>query len=113
MIATGSSNAMSRSVILRLAAWIGIPAMHIAWMLVDWNFRDPAAPMSGGIPDVLTMTFQWLSLAAFGFLVFASMDSGRPFLRRAGLALLATGIAFLTMLFGWLAYVIENGIDTL
>lgn len=104
---------MSRTALMGLAAWVGIPLLHVVWMLIDWNLRDPRSPMSGGIPDGVTTVFQWVSLAAFGILVFASVAGVRPVLGRAAIAVFATGIAFVVMLFGWLSYVIGNGIDTL
>lgn len=85
-------------------------------MAVDWHLRDPTRntqPMSGGIPDGLLAAFQWGSLVLLFIAVFLRMPRSRPAWVRALLAIAQAALAFLLMVFGWLYYVLRNGIDTL
>ncbi len=96
-----------------LAAWIGIPLLHLVWIMIDWNLRDPERPVLGGVPAVATTAFQWISLTVFCVLVAASTAGFRSKLLRVLITIAATGVAGLGMIFAWLSYVIGEGIDTL
>jgi hypothetical protein len=110
---TPSSNGISQAMLMGIAAWLGVPLLHMVWMMIDWNLRDPKSPMSGGIPDSATTAFQLMSLALFCLLTFASTVKIHSLVGRLGIVVAATGIAAVVMIFGWLHYVIGNGIDTL
>ncbi|MCH7228660.1 hypothetical protein [Haloferula sp. A504] len=96
-----------------VVAWAGFPALHGLWMLADWSLRDPALPMSGGIPNSVTSAFQGASLIGFAILIFASLGRVRLLPLRLLITLVAVSIGAGGMILGWLSYVIHNGIDTL
>ena len=96
-----------------IVAWIGIPLGHVVWMFLDLKLRNPDSIKDGGIPEMLTLCFQWTSLAVFGIMVFASLANISSRFWRVTGTVLATAIAFGLMGIGWLFYVTGNGIDTL
>lgn len=98
---------------LGLFAWIGIPLIHAAWMFIDLKLRNPESIKEGGIPETLTLFFQWTSLGIFGILVFISLGNIDSPIWRVIVTLLAVGVAFALLIFGWLFYITGNGIDSL
>ncbi|MEZ0273453.1 MAG: hypothetical protein ACAH88_01000 [Roseimicrobium sp.] len=82
-------------------------------MIIDWNLRDPATPRQGGLPEALLYGFQWTSLMIFLVAVYRMLPPGWHFLFRILLALVATGAAMVVMVFCWLSYVINFGIDSI
>ena len=96
-----------------LAAWVAFPVTHIICMTIDWQLRDPSNPMAGGLRAYLVTGFQWSSVGLLLIGLFVWMPRSWPVWLRGSLAILQTAAAFVLMLFGWLYYVLSNGIDTL
>lgn len=101
------------AVVSGLAALLGVPFLHAVFMKVDLSLRDPESMNQGGIPDRVTMIFQYGSLILFGFLIFLSLARIDFLAIRLLLSGVATVIAFVVMLFCWLHYITGNCIDTL
>jgi hypothetical protein len=96
-----------------VTAWVAFLAIHITCMAVDWQLRNPSAPMTGGIPDILLTVIQWSSLGLLLLALFVWMPRSWAIWIRGILALLQVAVAFFLMVFGWLYYILNNGIDTL
>lgn len=96
-----------------LLAFLGLPISHALWMALDWALRDPNSPAMGGISQNLTSGFQVGSLAIFTVLVFLSLGRIEMIFLRLFLSSLCTALAFVTLVFAWLYYIVGNGIDTL
>lgn len=93
-------------------AWVGLPLSHIVLMIVDWQLRDDQNPMIGGIPKI-TELFQLFSIFAFFVCFILALPPKWALWTRMLVSIAVTLAVTVAMFFGWLAYIVGNGIDTL
>jgi hypothetical protein len=69
--------------------------------------------MPGGLPELFGTIIGWGSLILLGVAVFLFMPRSWTMWLRSVLALIQMGVGYTIITFGWLFYVLRNGIDTL
>jgi hypothetical protein len=98
------------------SAWLGFVILHVLCMALDWSLRDSTSnqqPMPGGLPEYLGWFVQVGSLLGLFVALMILMPFTWSTCTRVVLSAVQVVAGAIGMAFGWLYYVLVNGIDTL